>query len=290
MKLKICLGLLSLVLLLSCGNESTTLEEKTAPVESNSKKERIKNMYYLIPSPIETMMLLQKTGAEYDADILNSPLNAKQYETEFKKAINLGVYGADLSFSTMFDQSQETMFFLSTAKKIAESLGIMEAFSPSTIERIEENIDDRDSLMHLISDSYWIVDTYLKENDNMTVSGLIIFGGWIEGLHVASKLAENDPSNADLKARISEQKYSLDNLVQLIAEYDSEKLSPVLKDLKQLQTLFNGAKIEGDNTSTKKNANGVTTIGGKKNITFSQDEMDKIFATVHEIRSKYITP
>jgi hypothetical protein len=292
MKVIHLMGFCLILMLAACGGDNSQgVETKTNDVVKvdESKKERIKNMYYLIPSPIETMMLLQKAGAEYDAEILNSPMNVSNYETEFSKAINLGVYGSDLSFSTMFDQSQETMFFLTTAKKLAESLGIMEAFSQSTLDRIEANIDDRDSLMHLISDSYWIVDSYLKENENITVSGLIIFGGWIEGLHIAAKLAENNPDNLELRSRITEQKYSLNNLIQLIDEYENPDLKDITTDLRVLKDIFDQAEISNEATSTKVNE-GVTTIGGKKSINISDEQMAMIFENVHKIRSKYVEP
>ena len=59
-----------------------------------------------IPSPVQTAFLLKKSGASYRNDILNSPNNISKYSTRFQKSINLGVYGADLGYCLIYNQSQ----------------------------------------------------------------------------------------------------------------------------------------------------------------------------------------
>ncbi|MFN7690355.1 MAG: hypothetical protein ACK5QU_04665, partial [Bacteroidota bacterium] len=51
---------------------------------------------FSIPSPLQTSILLKTSGANYSKDLLNVTSKLPSYSTEYKKALNLGVYGADL--------------------------------------------------------------------------------------------------------------------------------------------------------------------------------------------------
>jgi len=88
-------------------------------------------------------MLMKHAGAKYNTEFLNSVDNASKYTTSKSKALNLGVYSADLSFASMFDQSQATLKYLSVTKKLADDLGILNAIDKSIVTRMEKNINNR---------------------------------------------------------------------------------------------------------------------------------------------------
>ena len=198
----------------ACGSSATETNTvdpvDTADATSKVKDVKAQNVFYSIPSPIETTTLLKAAGAKYDAKILNPIENVAKYESVASKAMNLGIYGSDLSFTSIFDQTQESMLYLRCTNKLASGLGISGAFDESTTSRIEANMQNRDSLLSIISDSYWNADAYLKDNGQPGVSALIVAGGWMEGLYIAVKIA-NTTKNQAIITRIGEQKLSLDN-------------------------------------------------------------------------------
>ncbi|MCB0763352.1 MAG: hypothetical protein KDB84_01505, partial [Flavobacteriales bacterium] len=157
-------------LLTACGGDpppQDSLDVDTA-VDSAALSDRMKktkNIFYNIPSPMETAALLKKAGAEYNSKILNDVKNVDKYTAASKQALNLGVYGADLSYASVFNHTQESMFFTSCSKKLADRLGVSSAFNDSTIELMQKHQNDRDALLDVISETYWGVDAYLKEND-----------------------------------------------------------------------------------------------------------------------------
>ena len=168
------LFLLILIMLFGSCTEDIVLEQQEEKEMVINKVEEVKSIFYTLPSPIETASLLQKAGAKYDGSILNPVINISRYELASMKALNLGIYGSDLSCASVFDQTQEVMFYLSSCKKLADGLGLEKAFDTETMKRMEENINNKDSLLQLISDSYWLADSYLKENDRSNLSALII--------------------------------------------------------------------------------------------------------------------
>ena len=289
-----CVGVLVIAFAAGCsenpGNSkghSVDDDDTTELPESNI--EQVKTIFYMLPSPIETASLLHKAGAEYDGTILNPIENVNKYELTGKKALNLGVYGADLSYASVFDQSQEVLFYISACKKLSDGLGLEKAFDPQTISRMEENINDKDSLLHLISDSYLLADTYLQENDRSNFSALIISGGWIEGLYIATLVYKNNPNEAILK-RISEQKFSLSHLIEIVQPYkdDYADIEKVYYDLKELENVFNKISMTKNKATSSTNKNtGITTIGGAGSLNISPETLIELSEKVKIIRNRY---
>ncbi len=79
---------------------------------------------------------------------------------------------------------------------------------------MQSKMNDRDALLDIISETYWNVDAYLKENDRDNISALMIAGGWVEGLYIATQVASTNDS-PELRQRIAEQKLSLNDLIGL---------------------------------------------------------------------------
>jgi hypothetical protein len=224
---------------------------------------KTKNIFYNIPSPMETAALLKKAGADYNAKVLNDVKNVDKYTAASKQALNLGVYGADLSYSSVFNHNQESMFYVSCSKKLADRLGVSSAFNDSTLEALEQNQNDRDALLDIISSTYWNVDAYLKENGRDNISALMIAGGWIEGLYIATQVTKTNDSD-ELRQRIAEQKLSLNDLIELLNSYnvDDAALTSVKADMAAMAALY--ADVDGggggDRTATMEGE--VTVIGG----------------------------
>lgn len=279
--------------LFACGGSETDSEEVSLTDTTTAKSEKdskAQNVFYSIPSPVETTSLLKAAGAKYNSAYLNPIDNVSKYSSVKSKALNLGIYGADLSFTSMFDKTQESMLYLRCTNKLATGLGISGSFDEKTTERIETNMENRDSLLSIISDSYWNADSYLKENGQPGVSALIIAGGWVEGLYIATKIA-TDTKNEDVSTRIGEQKLSLDNLMALLDSYktDNEGVAEVYALMSPLKEVYDGIKVEPTETtvSTDKEK-GVTTIGNNASYKITADQLKQISDKAAEIRNKMI--
>jgi hypothetical protein len=275
----------------SAGNDNESISgTDSGHVENHVPDSKAQNVFYSIPSPIETTSLLKAAGARYNAKYLNPVENVSRYNTVASKALNLGVYGSDLSFTSIFDQTQESMLYLRCTNKLASSLGISGAFDETTTARLESNVENRDSLLTIISDSYWTADSYLKENGQPGVSALIIAGGWIEGLYIATMVAA-DTKNEGIVTRIGEQKLSLNNLVALLEEQKANNpgIADILQPIKELQAIFDGVQVKAAETtvSTDKEK-GVTTIGNDASYKLTPEQLKQITEKTAAIRNKII--
>ena len=279
--------------LFGCSSEpadkSKELTDTTSSTETSNSKEP--NIFYSVPSPIQLGQLLQKAGATYDKKVLNSLDNVSAYSTADSKALNLGVYGADLSYSAVFNQNQETMSYLSNSKKLAEQLGIMSSFSEDMMKRMNKNEGNKDSLLQIISELFLSSNEALKENDQSDVSVLVLAGGFIEGMYIGTQTAKTVKDNAAIYKRIAELRGSLNNLIMLVATINDSGGPDVLADLKSIKALYGEAPAAEKITATADTTKKTMTIGGgKSNNTLTKDQIEKITEQVASIRAKIIKP
>jgi hypothetical protein len=280
--------------LTGCGGDPAPQDQLTVDAGTDSTKEeqiaKTKKIFYNIPSPMETAALLKKAGAQYNSKILNDVKNVDKYTAASQQALNLGVYGADLSYASVFNHTQESMFYTSCSRKLADKLGVTNAFNDSTLELMQSKMNDRDALLDIISTTYWDVDAYLKENGRDNISALMIAGGWVEGLYIATQVTTSNDS-PELRQRIAEQKHSLTDLVALVGSYGvaDPRLDGVKADLAALQGLFKEIRTPEPGASATADANGVTVIGGNEPpATLTDAQLTAIRDKAASIRNSYI--
>src|ERR1051325_4096673 len=229
-----------------CGNTARSENNDSADsekVDTAGQRQNVKMVFTSVPPPVELGQLIQRSGATYDKDLMNDPTNVGKYTTAAKQGLNFGVYGADLSLTSMFDQTQDEMFFMQCTAKLSKALGVATAFNDETMKRLDANKGNHDSLMSIITDSYEETDDYLKENQRGSISALMITGGWVEALYVGTRMAEKT-KNDELKTRLAEQKQSLQSLYKLLEMYKGEDgVDPVLTKLGELKTVYDGINL-----------------------------------------------
>jgi hypothetical protein len=285
-------ALLATLTIIACGGGEPAQDTlSVTPTDSTAtvRAERTRNIFHNIPSPMETAALLKKAGAAYDKDILNDVRNVDNYTAASKQALNLGIYGADLSYASVFNNTQESILYTSCAQKLAKKLDVNNAFNQDVMDRLEKNRNDRDSLLSIISETYWQVDGYLKENQLDNISALMIAGGWVEGLYIASQVAKVHDT-PELRQRIAEQKLPLVDLIALVRTYspDDPAVSSVLQDLQTMDSLYTDVVIPHGN-STIEQDKGVAVIGGTAPMAALTDvQLASLTSAIATIRAKYI--
>jgi len=276
-----------------CNNNNTSLNNDSDTTVSILKEhsKKVKKIFYNVPSPIEMADVLHNSNALYNSEILVPFKNVDKYVNVPKQALILGVYGSDLSYVRLFDQIQQSINYLSSIKKLTEELNIPETEGSFTVSRLENNMDNRDSLLQIVSETYASADSYLKENERGNTATLIILGGWIEALYLSTNIIDFDnPKNKQIIDRIAEQKYSLSNLIELIKCYPNDKeLKEYLPLMNDLYNKFSLVDIiyEKGNVVTDENKK-LTTINSKVTITITKDNYEQIKNKISEIRQKIL--
>ncbi|MGQ0828558.1 MAG: hypothetical protein ACT4ON_09205 [Bacteroidota bacterium] len=236
---------IAIVLLAACGSETNNTENSDAITPIKVEPQNNEG-FYDFPQPIEQVQLLQKAGATYDKSILNPLDNVSKYSVIKSQALNLGVYGADLSYAAVFNQAQDVILYLTASKKLAEALNIKGDFYTDIMKRMEGSSEDKDSLLQIISDVYQESNESLKENDQSHISALVVVGSFIEAMYIGTQVAKNVENKESIYERIGDFKGSLNNLVALIATAHESDFSGVLADLKSIKAIYDeteGSKL-----------------------------------------------
>jgi hypothetical protein len=291
---KFFISLMICLLIISCSSNKKP-EKTKAELDKELEVDEVfveglnkaKQVFYALPSPVETAMLIKRTGANYNPQLTNSVSNVEKYTTNMKQALNFGVYGADLSYSSLFGQTQTAVEYMAVSKKLADELGILEFVNAGIMERLEQNVNNRDSSMQIITEGFMSANDYLKEAGRAETAALIISGGWIEGLYIAAKLTKSTPNNNELIDRIIDQKLSLITLMSLLKEFDNNKnINQVIGWLTEIEDIYKQIQIVTSKVEpiTDESSN-ITTLQAKTDIYISDKVFSNLCSKVDSIRT-----
>jgi hypothetical protein len=245
-------------LLASCGSSTKKDDQSSDEFKQaeESLKDQIKDVVYNIPSPSEIPYLLQATGAEFNQSLLNDRKKVDQYLTRNEKAaLNLGVYAADIGYLSSYEKTQEAIDYLSSAKKLADNLGIS-SFDPEVLKRFEANISNKDSLATLLDRAVKKTDKYLKDDSRTKLAALLVTGSFVEGLSISTGLIKTYPNNVLNEADrnniltplirvILEQEKSIDELAKMLGAVDqAEPVASIQANLTALKASYRALDIE----------------------------------------------
>ena len=271
------------------GNDTDNQKTEKKETKKGPQLLEIEGKVFSVPSPIQTAFLLKSSGATYSSDLLNSTAFVSNYTTTDKKAMNLGIFGADLGYATIYDQTQDAISYMAITKRISSELGMTNLFDEAMLTRFESNLGNQDSLLSLVSDAFKSADGYLKSNDQDNLSVLILAGGWIETLHFATNLAKTS-TNDVIKKRIGEQKITIKNLINLLLPYQERpETGAVINKLNELNDLYQDIEFKYTFVHPEVDvANKTTTILSESKVIMTQEQLDDITAKVDEIRNSII--
>lgn len=278
----------------SCWNkgassDTTLLKDTTQTSGEESKLVQLGNRLFSIPSPVQTAYMIQSSGASYNKNLLNNSSSYTKYATKTSKSLNLGVYGADLGYVNLYEQTQDGITYLNACKNLADDLGVTGAFDESFQKKFEKNLGNKDSLLTIVSDAYKLIDVYLQNNENNDVGSLILAGGWIESLYFATTVYKTNPTEA-LKKRIAEQKFSLVNLIKLLEVYSNgEDFAELLTSLKDLNDSFDKVEIQYQYAKPEvKAAQKTTIINSQTEAKISKELVEEITQKIATLRNAII--
>jgi len=135
-------------------------------------------------------LLLKSKGGEYNKSLVNSASNASKYTSNFDKSVNMGIYGADLNYLTVFEQTEDARSTVDAISKLSASLGIENAFDKESFEKIVSTADTLDlrEKSNLISKAFRNAEDQMYSEERALMGTLMISGGWIESVYLTSKV------------------------------------------------------------------------------------------------------
>ena len=232
----------------SCKNVSKKKDTLDFPEEEIDVKDRIgqevSEFVYPLPETDDVVAMINDIGIPYIA-ITNSVDNVNKYFTAKSKAYNIGVYGTDLSYSSTYNLTQETMLYLEAINQLGNDLGISSIYNEDLLNSIDENINDKEKLIEIITTTVYDTYDFLNKNGKGDLSILMVAGGWIEALYLSANVSLNASNNPELLKVIYSQKPSLEKLVSLMEERkENADIQELLNLIQPVIAAFDGFESE----------------------------------------------
>jgi hypothetical protein len=250
-----------------------------------------KNSVFCVPSPQLVNLYLKRLGIYPVKSAINPISNLESYTTSPKKAMNLGVYGADLGYMNLFIVSENTNEYIAAISQLSQELGMGVVFTHEVYDQILALKNDQDSLATFLSGLFSKADDYLKNNSQQQVSAMVIAGGWVESFYLLCS-TYNYYKSKEIKDMIFQQKFVLENLIKGLAPYydASPEMKILVDNLVDMAYDFDMLDFKYSyKTSGYTLTKGVLIFNNEANVSNSSQTLDIIIRKVTELREKTIS-
>lgn len=234
--------IISLTGLYSCKNRAAKLEKKKIELEQvKTIESEIEKNVYPLPTSAEVIKMLSELEVGYIMGISNPVENVKKYFSSTKRATNLGTYGADLSYATLYNIQQEVINYLNAIRTLANELNMSAIYDESLYERIRENFDSKDTLVAILTDAFNSTYAFLSDNDQQALALLVVGGAWVEGMYLTTHVSDAAYNVAGIAVVLLEQKKSFELYLEITKAYaDDPGVGEFLKLLDPMKQVYEG--------------------------------------------------
>ncbi len=267
---------------------STYRSDSTGNMAPTAKKET----YYGLLTPVEVCAIFNRLGVTYNHAALNPVSNVDLYLSNSRAAINTGIYGVDFGYLKMFGVGQEVIDYMVAIRDLSDKLGIPGNLLIEPIRKVQNNMDDPDTITFLMEKAYKDIENNLRQSGRESTAGLIIMGGWIEAMFIATHLVYN-PANPDPQVvqKIAEQKYTLTSLISFMKNYyDDPVVVYFTKKLKYLNHYFETFEIYFKKGDLEIDTTRQVLRSSGARMTVTVETLNKIRDYVAKLRTEMVTP
>jgi hypothetical protein len=252
----------------ACKQSSNKLTdaEKGDKISQDSIQQGVEKVVFPLPKPMGVYQMLEDIGATYAGKVLNPVESNTKYLTSNVKAVNLGVYAADLSYATIYDKKADIDAYGQVLKSIIDDMGIKVDYQLITSEENRKKVENSDSLVQLTTKVFYNVYDFLYQQSDPSYAALMANGYYVEGLYIATHLMKETYNNYEMLKIVCQQEAPLAEIIKLNEKFaDNQYVQTLQGSLKKLKALYE-------------------SYGGSIN----QKQLDELAKTIEAIRSTMV--
>lgn len=234
--------LLSFASITGCKNKKTNVEQKKVEVQAvDTIKKNIEENVYPLPTSAEVIKMLTDLEVGYIFGISNPVENSKKYFSSTARAINMGVYGADLSYATLYNIQQSVIDYMDAIRNLSNELNMSKIYDASLYDNIKKNFDNRDELVKILTGAFNDTYNYLADNDQQPLALLVVGGAWVEGMFLTTHVSAAAYQVAGISKNLLEQKKSFELFLEITKPYENDPIvSDFVKGLDPVKKVYDG--------------------------------------------------
>ncbi len=268
-----------LIFLVACGGQTEKQSESEAMQEDSAMmdtvKTQINKFVHIFPSHLKVALMFKNAGLKFDNSLLLNTANSGKLMNTYDRALGLGIYGVDMAYTAINNQTQTSINILKVTKSLSQQLGLESIYeSNKYVEKFESNLNNADSVSTIIGDLFAETDAFLKDNDKLDVTLVSFAGGWTESVYIAASLAKSNKNKAIVEM-VGDQLVSLNPLIKLLGENQKNfDFKPLIKQLNEAKAILESGIVKPE-TETEP-------------MVFEMDDkkLDELIKKLKEIRSK----
>jgi hypothetical protein len=249
----------------SCNNNAAKKEQKRKEIAQKDTIEKAigKNVYPL-PTSVEVIKMLTDLEVGYIIGISNPVENVKNYYTSNSRSINLGVYGADLSYATLYNMNQKVLDYMDAIRTLANDLNMSKVYNAPLYDSIRKNFDYKDNLVRILTKAFNETYQYMSENDQQPLALLVVGGAWVEGMYLTTHVSEAAYNVAGISRVLIDQKKSFELFLDITKPYmENPMISDFVKNLDPIKTVYAGLTTSLNEQNIKDITTAITLIRNK---------------------------
>jgi hypothetical protein len=294
-KLSVCL-IVSGLLFQACGDdkkeesaekkpEQQTVDVKKDTASTGPKAERIEfDVFFAnVPSPYVMAKQIKSVGLDADPEMLHNYEDASKYESENKRALNLGIYAADLTYAHVMETGSDEIQYLAAFMYLSNQLGLEKVLDENVQVEFEATMEDREKSMQIINDTYSELEGFLREERREVLASYMMSGAMIELLYLATHLSDD---NEDMRQVIADQHIGINALNEAMKKSGIAD-DATMGDLQAVKAIFDQMETAGDAGETTEE-DGEVTIGAQPVKVLTPELAMELKQLTEKIRTGYI--
>lgn len=197
---------------------------------------------YNLPSALQIAYVFKKSGASFIPALLNNKSNYSKYNTSnYKRAVNFGIYSADLAYCLFNKKYQESKEYLKSCKEMGSFLGLNQAFeSDNMAQRFDKNIAIEDSVVKIVSNVQLKTDVMFEQNKQKHITVIAFAGAWTESMYIATEVYQKD-KNKKVLASLMEQLLLSETIIKALKSHQEseQELPALISSIEKINSQFN---------------------------------------------------
>lgn len=280
---------LVLLTMYGCGSNDEQKKEVVQEEMTTAEEGTNDKINYNIPSPSEQFSLISKMDGVKNTRIMHDPMLADKYSNSAQKALNFGVYTADVAYLTSFNETNQYLNYFGKLEKLGSDIGVAQVFGAELSEMAKKWDGNADSLFKLSDQVYNRTFQRLIEIDKGSELSLMLVGGWVESMHLMIGSSKGFGKSPKLDQALADQKVVAENLLEFLVSYqDNQTVAEYIQELQSVLKVYEKLACSSGETKVENN-NGKLNFSGGESCKMTATCFQELSQKIETIRKKIVT-
>lgn len=270
-------------------NSADSIKESVSTDIVDSDNVNADTIFYGIPAPEETISYIAEGQLTFNPKILNPVSNQNKYIDSRLKTINLGVYFADVAYTTVFSQPNYSSEYIKVIEEIGVEISVFSEADKDIRKRMSENYSNVDSLSSISQEAYEIIVHYLISSNRQKTYALLCIGSYLESIYIALNYSDKYTDfSPQMRNRIIEQKLLFNDIYTLMISLKNDPdIARTILELSTIKIAFDKIEYFVQNITTTENEQKNLVVNSENQYTYNEGDFTAFKNAITTLRNEW---